>query len=56
MDRHAPSKLVRSFSLKGWGPIDLPLRASYRKAKVKVKVEGQKTLSELTSAQPEPQP
>ncbi len=28
MDRHAPSKLVRSFSLKEWGLIDLPLRAS----------------------------
>ena len=36
-----PSKLACSLP-RGWGLIDLPLRASHRKAKVKVEVEDRK--------------
>jgi len=40
----APPNLLqaRSLFLQGWGLIDLPLRASHRKAKAEVEVEGRK--------------
>jgi hypothetical protein len=37
-----PSFQARSSLLRGWGLIDLPLRASHRKAKAQVEVEGRK--------------